>query len=68
MTSAVMSAQALFEEFLHLVGKEVEISLSSSGELVRGKVLNSMFDSLILETPTKRRIIAFTDLNYFRSL
>ncbi len=62
------SEDNLFEQSLKFVGKEVEISLASSGETLRGKVIYSMFDSLLLCTKEGNRVISFYDLVYLNPL
>ena len=54
--------QELFRKILSLQGKEVEVSLNSSGELLRGKIVNTMFDSFLIEVRGANRVVPFSDI------
>lgn len=58
------SEQAQFRDLLKLVGKEVELSLRTTGEKLRGKIVYDMFDSFLFEANQTRRVIRVTDLLY----
>lgn len=54
--------QEFFRKILSLQGKEVEVSLSTSGELLRGRIVNTMFDSFLIEVKGKNRVVAFSEI------
>lgn len=62
--AAHLNEQRWFREVLALVGREVELGLVSSGAPLSGRVVNTMFDSFILELQGKPRVIRFEDLSY----
>ncbi len=58
------STQEIFEELLGMQGKEVEVGIQSLGKTLKGKIVNTMFDSFILESAGKNNIIRFDDISY----
>ena len=64
----MLNEQRFFREFLQYVGHRVEIGLTTSSERVEGTVVNSMFDSVLLETVKGRKIVRFLDIEYLLPL
>ncbi len=60
----MLDEQRFYRDFLQYVGHKVEIGLLSSGDIVEGLVVSSMFDSALLETAKGRRVIRFQDISY----
>ena len=58
----VTSQKTLFRELIRLVGKKVEVGISSTGEKLSGVIANTMFDSFIVDTTKGRRVIRFSDV------
>lgn len=63
-----MGEQEIFEGYLKLVGKNVALGIRSTGEHLRGKIINTMFDSFILELASTQRVIGFRDVMYVEPL
>ena len=62
------SEQELFEGYLKLVGKSVAVGLRSTGEQLRGRISNTMFDSFLLQLSNTSRVIGFRDVLYVEPL
>ena len=62
--SPKLNEERWFEEVLALAGSEVEVGLKSSGAPVIGKIMNTMFDSFILDHEGRSRVIRFVDISY----
>lgn len=62
-----LSEQKFFDTFLPLTGKEINLTLLSDGNQLKGKVGNVMFDSFILQTKTGTEIVRYDDLLYFEA-
>lgn len=60
----MQSDQEIFQQFVGLVGREIEVGVRSTGERLTGKVENAMFDSFLLNVRGKNRAIFFRDLVY----
>lgn len=60
----MVNEQRFFREFIRLMGKRVEIGLSAPARQVTGTVVNSMFDSVLLDTANGPTVVRFNDINY----
>lgn len=65
-----MTSQAeMFYRALSLVGKHVEVGFQSSGEQVKGVIINAMFDSLLLAYDGNHcKVVPFNDLMFLRPM
>ena len=59
-----LNEQRWFREVLALVGTDVELGLLTGGTVLTGKIMNASFDSLLLESQGKSRMVRFEDLSY----
>lgn len=59
---SALDLQEMFRNVLGLVGREVEVGVASSGERLSGRVANAMFDSFLLDTAGKMRVVRFDDI------
>ncbi len=61
---AEVGDQRWFRDVLKLSGHEVEVGLLSTGAVLKGKIVYTMFDSFILESRGTPHVIRFEDLNF----
>ena len=59
-----LSYQEMFEQILSLQGATVEVGISTTGEHCKGRIINTMFDSFLLEVGGKNKVVRFSDLMY----
>ncbi len=64
----MLDAQALFQNLLKLVGRQVELSTPEAAKPLKGRISNVMFDSFILDTDTGRRIVRFEDIVFLNPI
>ena len=56
--------QDLYRKCLSLVGKNIELGISSTGEQLFATITNAMFDSILISINGVNRVVAFRDLAY----
>jgi hypothetical protein len=60
----MLDEQRLFSETLALVGQEVEVGTRTDNQRRAGRLVNVMFDSLLLSTEAGSKVVRFVDLVY----
>lgn len=61
---SVIHEQKFFEQGISLIGSKVKIQLHESTKPFLATVVNSMFDSLLVEVDGNRKVIRFIDIVY----
>ncbi len=56
--------QDIFRAVVALIGKNIELGIKSTGEILHAQVINAMFDSLLISIAGKSRVIAFADISF----
>ena len=62
--TAANSDNQLFYQILSLVGTEVDVGLISTAGKLRGRIINAMFDSFLVDSNGKIQVVSFKDLLY----
>lgn len=60
------SYHKLFHDLLSLQGKEIDVGLLASGEHFQGTLINTMFDSFLVETAGTKKIVHFNNIQFVR--
>ena len=63
----LVDEQRFFEQFMSLIGQEVEVGLRSIESIVKGRVTSAMFDSFLIATSQGTRVIRFEDVSFLDS-
>lgn len=61
-----MGTQEIYQQILHLVGREIEVGLRGNGAILRGKVIYTMFDSFLIDVKGKPNVIAFENIMFLQ--